>query len=643
MPDFYTGKSLYYKDVNLISNKLNLLSSRTLIDVPNNRFIAAPMGGLVGKKFIEESLSIGLSFCIHRICSAVKQQQMLRDAVAYKEALGSKSLIWYSVGLKDWEERITPIYPLLVKHQIGILLDVANGFNINVGETLQNLKCTTSYTIAGALGVGTPIDLTKYQVQTDNLKENAFTKNTAFNKNFGNTAGEVVEGGTVYIKSEVDALLLNTEDKFEIGRRIAKQYSSELYDVTAYLKALTYTNVSTEAQLLAAILVEGFVVKLTSNITLASQINFAQKGVLHLNGFTINASVPTVVVNITKAVIISGGTFAHEKLTDTTVEVLIKINTPANERAILHNLIVKHVEFGVELNGCWALQNVHCEYNTPFGTATDSHRHVAIKTVLGDCFIDNITFGGIPQVATTRYTNFILADITEWTGNLHIRNVKQNAVGALRQFLNFQTLGVNVTAGKLIIQDCNFNDLNGGIFFLTAGALDKMEYIILTNNQQGGDAVGGFKGLLYFSFTGALGTKSKIIHYNNKTLAGALRADYVSLIPTADTANTGIIARQNTVTINAGQEYAVANKSIVDAFHQDFYRKGEIDVSLNTKQNITDNTLNTTSKTIPGSINELKTSIDGKVVDAINDGVTSSAPSQNAVFDGLALKANQST
>ena len=477
-------------------------------------------------------------------------------------------------------------------------------------------------------------------VETDATgKIKTAAKATGYNKDFGTTAETIVEGGTVYIKSEVDDLLQNTEDKFEIGRRIAKQYSSELYDVTAYLKGLTYTNVSTEAQLLAAILVEGFVVKLTNNITVASQINFAQKGVLHLNGFRINASVPTVVLNITKAVIISGGTLSHEKLTDTSIEVLVKINTPTNEMAILHNLTLKHVEFGVDLSGSWALQNVNFEYNTPFGTATDSHRHIAIKTVLGDCFIDNITFSGIPQISTTRYTNFILADITEWTGNLHIRNIKQSAVGALRQFLNFQTLGVNVTAGKLIVQDCNFNDLNGGIFFLTASALDKMEYIVLTNNEQGGDAIGGFKGLLYFSFTGALGTKAKIIHYNNKTLAGELRSDYVSLIPTADTENAGIVARQNTVTINSGQEYAVANKSIIETFYQDFYRKGENDVALNTKQNITDNALNTTSKTIVGGINELKTSIDGKVVDAINDGATNTAPSQNAVFDALALKA----
>ena len=540
---------------------------------------------------------------------------------------------------------------LILDSEIARLLTMETGAEVNVqadyaqtDNTQDNfiknkpaLGTVASKNVGSAVGNiqenGAELGASQIVLTDADKKFKTEAKATGYNLPLGTTAGTVVEGGTVYIKSEVDNLLQNTEDKFEIGRRIAKQYSSELYDVTAYLKGLTYTNVSTEAQLLAAILVEGFVIKLTNNITVASQINFAQKGVLHLNGFTINASVPTVVVNITKAVIISGGTLSHEKLTDTSIEVLVKINTPVNERAILHNLTLKHVEFAVELNGCWALQNVNFEYNTPFGTATDSHRHIAIKTVLGDCFIDNITFSGIPQIATTRYTNFILADITEWTGNLHIRNIKQSAVGALRQFLNFQTLGANVTAGKLIVQDCNFNDLNGGIFFLTAGALDKMEYIVLTNNEQGGDAIGVFKGFLYFSFTGALGTKAKIIHYNNKTLACELRSDYVSLIPTADTENAGIVARQNTVTINAGQEYAVANKSIIETFYQDFYRKGENDVALNTKQNITDNTLNTASKTVPGAINELKENAYTKV--EVNNIVGLKADINSPTFTGV--------
>jgi hypothetical protein len=67
--------------------------------------------------------------------------------------------------------------------------------NDDVGGTLQMLKCITAYTVAGALGVGTPIDLTKYQVQTDNLKENAFTKNTAFNKNYSTTPTDIKANG----------------------------------------------------------------------------------------------------------------------------------------------------------------------------------------------------------------------------------------------------------------------------------------------------------------------------------------------------------------------------------------------------------------------------------------------------------------
>ena len=48
----------------------------------------------------------------------------------------------------------------------------------DVGGALQMLKCTTAYTIAGNLGVGTAIDLTKYQVQTDSAKANQSTTYT---------------------------------------------------------------------------------------------------------------------------------------------------------------------------------------------------------------------------------------------------------------------------------------------------------------------------------------------------------------------------------------------------------------------------------------------------------------------------------
>ena len=59
--------------------------------------------------------------------------------------------------------------------------------NDDVGGTLQMLKCTTAYTIAGNLGVGTAIDLTKYQVQTDSAKEATANKVSAFTATPNNT------------------------------------------------------------------------------------------------------------------------------------------------------------------------------------------------------------------------------------------------------------------------------------------------------------------------------------------------------------------------------------------------------------------------------------------------------------------------
>lgn len=58
---------------------------------------------------------------------------------------------------------------------LGATIPVALGtliINDDVGSTLQTLKCTTAYTIPVTINTGTPIDLTKYQVETDNLKQN---------------------------------------------------------------------------------------------------------------------------------------------------------------------------------------------------------------------------------------------------------------------------------------------------------------------------------------------------------------------------------------------------------------------------------------------------------------------------------------
>jgi hypothetical protein len=78
----------------------------------------------------------------------------------------------------------TPIaYSVLRSYSaLGASVPIALGsmiINDDVGGTLQMLRCTAAYTIAGSVGFGTAIDLTKYQIQTDSLKLNSSLKGVA--------------------------------------------------------------------------------------------------------------------------------------------------------------------------------------------------------------------------------------------------------------------------------------------------------------------------------------------------------------------------------------------------------------------------------------------------------------------------------
>lgn len=98
-------------------------------------------------------------------------------------------------------DKVTPVaYSIIRQRSFGQAFDIPLGAMIvnddfGAANTLQNMKCTTAYTVAFNPTTGTPIDITKYQVQTDNLKENAFTKNTAFNKNYSTTATDIKANG----------------------------------------------------------------------------------------------------------------------------------------------------------------------------------------------------------------------------------------------------------------------------------------------------------------------------------------------------------------------------------------------------------------------------------------------------------------
>lgn len=83
--------------------------------------------------------------------------------------------------------------------------------------------------------------------------------------------------------------------------------------------------------------------------------------------------------------------------------------------------------------------------------------------------------------------------------------------------------------------------------------------------------------------------------------------------------------------------------SIVDTPGQTASNWQAVDQNLGyTPENVANKAtdFSTVNNTLYPSVQATKTYADAKVVDAINDGATTSAPSQNAVYDALALKAN---
>ena len=92
----------------------------------------------------------------------------------------------------------------------------------------------------------------------------------------------------------------------------------------------------------------------------------------------------------------------------------------------------------------------------------------------------------------------------------------------------------------------------------------------------------------------------------------------------------------NKVTTFTGNETSVVKFPVVKAI-LDYFTAANIrsilGISTLSGSNTGDSATNSTSNTYA----------DGKVADAINDGITTIAPSQNAVFDALALKANNNS
>ena len=133
-------KSINFSDVNLLSEKLSIVDSRTQVKFNTNRLIVAPMAAIQNSGFNISAVTAGLSLPIHRFCTVEEQHKLLKEAIATKAILGSQSLLWLSVGLNDWDKRIGPVYQMMAEAGVGVLFDVANGYAKNLEKAVKAYK-----------------------------------------------------------------------------------------------------------------------------------------------------------------------------------------------------------------------------------------------------------------------------------------------------------------------------------------------------------------------------------------------------------------------------------------------------------------------------------------------------------------------
>ena len=123
----------------------------------------------------------------------------------------------------------------------------------------------------------------------------------------------------------------------------------------------------------------------------------------------------------------------------------------------------------------------------------------------------------------------------------------------------------------------------------------------------------------------------------------AVNSLYSGLVSNAT--HTGEVTGSTALTVD---KTAITNKTQVTAVGTDYILISDTSDAGNLKKALASDLTGSGAAawgSITGTLSnqtDLQTAIDAKVADAINDGTTTIAPSQNAVFDALALKANAS-
>jgi GMP reductase len=163
------SKSIYYDNVNLIAQPTEV-KSRKEIPIELERIIVSPMQSIIGQIFANKALELGLTVCLHRFDSTIKQRLLLINDVFTNMKSPNTEIkrLWVSVGMKDLEN-----IELIINQGVeNIIIDVANGYMSEILEFASQIFYKSNKKIKKMMlgNIHSSSILSEYQVLSDYFK-----------------------------------------------------------------------------------------------------------------------------------------------------------------------------------------------------------------------------------------------------------------------------------------------------------------------------------------------------------------------------------------------------------------------------------------------------------------------------------------
>lgn len=356
----------------------------------------------------------------------------------------------------------------------------------------------------------------------------------------GGTTGQFLSTDGLGLLSWADAGGQTTDSWIT---QVADRIGNPVYPTAPTFSGTTY-QASTEVELSAAITASttGDIIELTADITLATTL-VIDKAVKITGGFIIQSagtsSDPVNLISVTAAAYIdSTVTIKHRKTTNSTIEAAVIVNTTG----FVSEATVEFMEFGYVLRGSFSIggKTIYT------GALGNSHRHIAIYNLSAPSLIENVEFD-FPQEATARANLIVIlsAGATDrYESMLKVSGCYHDLTKFCRQFLFIESLLVTSRNASLWVDNCNWDDLNGGIGMTDAAQspLDLFTNIIIYKNNQGSAAEASYKGMMFIDGAGSVRTMGAptFLAVADNNSPQTLRTDYSPAV-------LGVIAYKNTV------------------------------------------------------------------------------------------------